>query len=39
MANNVTSDVHNSETMYPEYKIVTVPIKKSKGKYKQIAEA
>jgi len=39
MVNNVTSDVHDSEAMCPEYKVVSVRIRKSKGKYKQMAEA
>jgi len=39
MVNNVTSDVHDSEAMCPEYKVVSVRIRKSKGKYKQIEEA
>jgi len=34
MVNNVTSDVHDSEAMCPEYKVVSVKIRKSKGKYK-----
>lgn len=38
MVNNVTSDVHDSEAMCPEYKVVAVRIRKSKGKYKQMAE-
>ena len=38
MVNNVTSDVHDSEAMCPEYKVVAVRIRKSKGKFKQIAE-
>jgi len=39
MVNNVTSDVHDSEAMCPEYKVVAVRIRKSKGKYKQMDEA
>ncbi|MGA0284958.1 MAG: formate dehydrogenase subunit alpha [Saprospiraceae bacterium] len=39
MVNNITSDVHDSEAMCPEYKVVAVRIRKSKGKYKQLAEA
>ena len=39
MVNNVTSDVHDSEAMCPEYKVVSVRIRKSKGKHKQLAEA
>ena len=38
MVNNVTSDVHDSEAKCPEYKVVAVRIRKSKGKYKQVAE-
>lgn len=38
MVNNVTSDVHDSEAMCPEYKVVSVKIRKSKGKFKQMAE-
>jgi formate dehydrogenase major subunit len=38
MVNNVTSDVHDSEAMCPEYKVVSVRIRKSKGKHKQMAE-
>ena len=39
MLNNVTSDIHDSEAKCPEYKVVAVRIGKSKGKYKQLAEA
>lgn len=39
MVNIVTSDVHDSEAMCPEYKVVSVRIRKSKGKYKAEAEA
>jgi formate dehydrogenase major subunit len=39
MVNNVTSDVHDSEAMCPEYKVVSVRIRKSKGKHKVLAEA
>jgi formate dehydrogenase major subunit len=38
MVNNITSDVHDSEAMCPEYKVVSVRIRKSKGKFKQLAE-
>jgi formate dehydrogenase major subunit len=34
MINNITGDVHDSEAMCPEYKVVAVRIRKSKGKYK-----
>jgi formate dehydrogenase major subunit len=39
MMNNITSDVSDSEAMCPEYKVVAVRIRKSKGKFKQLAEA
>ncbi len=32
MINNITGDVHDSEAMCPEYKVVAVRIRKSKGK-------
>lgn len=38
MVNNITSDVHDSEAMCPEYKVVAVRIRKSKGKFKKMAE-
>ncbi|HIP33086.1 MAG TPA: formate dehydrogenase subunit alpha [Crocinitomicaceae bacterium] len=38
MINNITGDVHDSEAMCPEYKVVAVRIRKSKGKFKQLAE-
>lgn len=34
MMNNITSDVHDTEAKCPEYKVVAVRIRKSKGKYK-----
>jgi formate dehydrogenase major subunit len=34
MINNITSDVHDSEAMCPEYKVVSVRIRKSKGRHK-----
>ncbi|MCP4442921.1 MAG: formate dehydrogenase subunit alpha [Aureispira sp.] len=34
MVNNITSDVHDTEAMCPEYKVVAVRIRKSKGMYK-----
>ncbi|HEY5689771.1 MAG TPA: formate dehydrogenase subunit alpha [Yeosuana sp.] len=34
MINNITGDIHDSEAMCPEYKVVAVRIRKSKGKYK-----
>ena len=38
MVNNITSDIHDSEALCPEYKVVAVRIRKSKGKFKQLAE-
>ncbi len=37
MINNLTGDIHDSEAMCPEYKVVAVRIRKSKGKFKQLA--
>ncbi len=34
MINTITGDVHDSEAMCPEYKVVAVRIRKSKGKFK-----
>jgi formate dehydrogenase major subunit len=34
MLNNITSDIHDSEALCPEYKVVACRIRKSKGKYK-----
>ena len=39
MINNITSDVHDSEAKCPEYKVVAVRIRKSKGKFRQLAES
>jgi len=39
MLNIITSDEHCSEAMCPEYKVVSCKIRKSKGKYKNLAEA
>ncbi len=39
MVNNITSDISDSEALCPEYKVVAVRIRKSKGKFKQIAES
>ena len=39
MLNNITSDEHDSEAMCPEYKVVAVNIRKSKGKYKELVES
>ncbi len=36
MMNNVTSDVHDSEAKCPEYKVVAVRIRKSRGKHKTL---
>ncbi len=33
MVNNITSDVYDSEALCPEYKVVTVRIRKSRGKF------
>lgn len=38
MINMITGDVHDSEAKCPEYKVVAVRIRKSKGKFKQLAE-
>lgn len=35
MINNITGDIHDSEALCPEYKVVAVRIRKSKGKYKK----
>ncbi|MBC7885926.1 MAG: formate dehydrogenase subunit alpha [Saprospiraceae bacterium] len=35
MMNIITSDEHDSEAMCPEFKVVSVNIRKSKGKYKE----
>ncbi len=37
MVNNITSDVHDSEAKCPEYKVVAVRIRKSKGKFRKLA--
>ncbi|MBW8358783.1 MAG: formate dehydrogenase subunit alpha [Weeksellaceae bacterium] len=39
MLNIITSDEHCSEAMCPEYKVVSCRIRKSKGKFKKLAEA
>jgi len=39
MINNITGDVHDSEAMCPEYKVVAVRIRKSKGKHKKAINA
>lgn len=36
MLNNITSDVHDSEAMCPEYKVVMCRVRKSKGKFKAL---
>ena len=35
MLNLITSNEHDSEAMCPEYKVVAVNIRKSKGKFKE----
>lgn len=35
MLNNITSSVHDSEAMCPEYKVVACKIRKSKGEFKR----
>ncbi|OYU96378.1 MAG: formate dehydrogenase subunit alpha [Bacteroidetes bacterium B1(2017)] len=37
MLNNITSNEHDSEALCPEYKVVSVRIRKSKGEYKKAA--
>ncbi|VAW38556.1 NAD-dependent formate dehydrogenase alpha subunit, partial [hydrothermal vent metagenome] len=39
MVNNLTSDEHDAEAKCPEYKVVAVKIRKSKGSHKFIHEA
>jgi formate dehydrogenase major subunit len=34
LINNITSSVHDTEAMCPEYKVVAANIRKSKGQYK-----
>lgn len=34
MVNDITSDVYDNDSMCPEYKVVAVRIRKSKGRYK-----
>jgi formate dehydrogenase major subunit len=36
MINNLTSDVHDSEAMCPEYKVVSVRIRRSKGGHRAV---
>ena len=36
MVNTITSDIHDSEAKCPEYKVVAVRIRKSKGKYQRV---
>ena len=38
MMNIITSDVHDTEAMCPEYKVVAVKIRKSKGKFKKLLQ-
>jgi formate dehydrogenase major subunit len=35
MVNNITSDLHDTQALCPEYKVVSVNIRKSKGEYKK----
>ena len=35
MLNNLTSNVSDSEAMCPEYKVVSVDVRKSKGEFKE----
>lgn len=39
MVNIITGDVHDSEAKCPEYKVVAVKIRKSKGEKRILAEA
>ena len=34
LVNNITSDIHDSDALCPEYKVVAVRIRKSKGQFK-----
>jgi formate dehydrogenase major subunit len=36
MVNEITSDVHDSEALCPEYKVVSVRLRKSKGKFAKV---
>ncbi|MDH3648452.1 MAG: formate dehydrogenase subunit alpha, partial [Saprospiraceae bacterium] len=38
MVNTITSDIHDSEALCPEYKVVAVRIRKSKGKFKEFEQ-
>lgn len=38
MVNNITSDEHDPEAMCPEYKVVAVKIRKSKGVYNRVSQ-
>ena len=38
MVNNITSDVHDTEAMCPEYKVVAVRIRKSRGLKRSVKE-
>ncbi|MFK8012100.1 MAG: formate dehydrogenase subunit alpha [Marinicellaceae bacterium] len=38
MVNNLTSDEHDSDAKCPEYKVVAVKIRKSKGKFKSMVK-
>ncbi|HOP21823.1 MAG TPA: formate dehydrogenase subunit alpha [Gammaproteobacteria bacterium] len=39
MVNNITSDEHDADAKCPEYKVVAVNFRKSKGKHKQLAQS
>jgi len=39
MVNNLTSDEHDADAKCPEYKVVAVKIRKSKGQHKILAQA
>ena len=39
MVNNITSDEHDADAKCPEYKVVAVDFRKSKGKHKQLAQS
>jgi formate dehydrogenase major subunit len=39
LINNITSSVHDTEAMCPEYKVVAANIRKSKGQYKKAVPA
>ncbi|MDG1570976.1 formate dehydrogenase subunit alpha [Robiginitalea sp. M366] len=39
MINTITGDVHDSEAMCPEYKVVAVRIRKSRGKFREMMKS